>query len=141
MDYRHPAVEGTGDPGGAEGGVVTANGEEIGDVEPPQRFHDVLEGLRRPGGVGAGSAQDGAALEVDLGDPSDVQLVHSGEVALHEPPEAGLAAEHPKPTVPSLDGRRRDDRVDARRRTAAHQDGQRLHLSGWEPVGETQPER
>jgi hypothetical protein len=145
VDDRHAAVEGLGNPGGAERGVVTANGEEIGDVEPAQRFDDVLQRLRRPGGVGAGGAQDGAALEVNLRDPGDVQLVHSREVPLHEPPEAGFAAEHPEPLVPGLDGRRRDDRVDARRRAAAHQDSQRLHQSGYATTcsisGAYRPER
>ena len=69
VDDRHAAVDGAGDLGGAEGGVVTADGEEIGDVELAQRFDDVLEGLRRPGGIGAGGTQDGAALEMDLGRP------------------------------------------------------------------------
>jgi hypothetical protein len=86
---------GPGHPGGAEGGIVVADREEIGDVQPAQRFDDVLEGGRRLGGVGGSRAQDGAPLEVDLGDAGDVHLLHEGEIAPHEPFEAVLAAEHP----------------------------------------------
>src|SRR5512144_3120824 len=48
------------------------------------------------------------------------------EVALHEPLVAVMAPEHPEATVPRLDRRRGNDRVDPRRGPPSDEDGQRL---------------
>src|SRR5207237_1122705 len=68
----------------------------------------------------------------------DGELGHVLGVALDEPLEAVVAAEHPRAVVARLDGRRRDDRVDAGGGTAADEDRQRLHgpyCSGYRRAG------
>ena len=115
------------DLGGGEGGVVAADGEQIGDVEPAQRFDDLLEGLRARVGLAREVRRMEPPSKWIWESPVDVQLLHSGEVAVHEPLVAVLAAEDAQATVARLDGRRGDDRIDAGRRAATHEDRQRLH--------------
>ena len=131
MDDRHLAVEGPRDPRGAERGVVAANGEEMRRCRAGAAIRRRAGGPPETGWGWRGQCAGWSRPRSGSGRPRRCQHVRSGEIPLHEPPEAALAAEHPEPLIPGLDGRRRDDRVDARRGAAAHQDRQRLHVLGY----------
>ena len=116
-----------GQAGGAERGVVAADGEQVIDAEALERVGDLGDALRRLGRVGARGADDGAAVEVDARGVVDLQVDDVIGVALDQPLEAVVAAEHAEPVVTGLDRRGRDDRVDAGGRAPSDQDGERLH--------------
>src|SRR6185436_17649050 len=129
------------DAGGREGRVVTADGDEVGDVEPQQRQHRVLEGFGALGGVGTRDPDEGAAPEVDAARVLDGQAAAVLDVALHDPFEAVLDAEHLDAFERGTDGRGADHGVDAGRGSAADEDGHafagrhELPPCGWESRG------
>src|SRR5439155_951752 len=81
----------------------------------------------RARGVRAGGADDRAAVEVDPRQLVDRELGHVLDVALDEPFESVVAAQHARAVVPRLDRRRRDHRVDPGGRAPADEDGECLH--------------
>ena len=116
-----------GQPRGREGRVVAADRDQVVDPQALEGLGHLGDALRRPGGVRARGADDGAAVEVDAGGVVDLQLDDVLDVALDQPLEAVVAAEHAQPMVARLDGGGRDDRVDARGGTTTYEDRQRLH--------------
>ena len=115
------------DPRAGEGGVVPADGHQVGDLEPAEALGDLAERLRRLRRVRARRAEDRAALEVDPRHLADVQLLDVREVAPHQPLVAVEESEHAQALVAGLDRGGRDDGVDARRGPAADQDREGLH--------------
>ena len=106
-------------------GVVAADRDEVGDAQLLQR--------RRPprpwsasslGRVVARGAEHRAAGEVDARHVVDRELADVTPVAPHQPAEAVLDAEDAEAAVARLDGRRRDDGVDARRGPATDEDSE-----------------
>ena len=73
---------------GREGGVVAADGDELGHAQAEQRDERVLEVLGMGGGVGAGDADVRPAAEVDAADVVDAQGGDVVDVPLHDPLEA-----------------------------------------------------
>ena len=107
---------------GRERGVVPADGDQIGHAQAQQRQHDVLQVLGLGRRVGARDADVRAATEVDAGDRINGQRAGVIDVALHEPLEAILDAEHVDALEQCADGGGGDDAVDAGRRPSAHED-------------------
>ena len=137
---RQVVVDGLGDVGdgelarerrrdlrAGEGGVVPADGDQVGDLQPAEALGDLAERLRRPRRVRARRAEDRAALEVDSRHLVDVELLHVREVPAHQPLVAVEEPEHAQALVAGLDRGGRDDRVDSRGRPAADQDREGLH--------------
>ena len=128
VDHGQAPFGGGGHARGREGGVVAADGEHVGDVEPPETLHDPAERGRRAGRVGPGRAEDRAPVEVDPGRLGDQELLDVVDVAFHEPAVALDTPEDAEALVPGLDRGGGDDRVDAGSRAAPDQDGQRPHV-------------
>src|SRR5262244_1525147 len=95
-------------------------------AEALQRLAHLTDALGRLARIRARRADDRAAVEVDAGRVVDFEVDHVLGVALGEPFEAVVAAEHPQAVVARLDGGGRDDRVDPGRRSPADQDRERL---------------
>ncbi len=109
---------------GRIGGIVTADGDELRNVEAQQRQHRAVEKRRVLGGVGARDPDVRPAAKVDPAHLADVEGGHVIDVALHDPLEAVAHPEHIDSLQPCPDGGRADDAVDPRCRPAAHQDRQ-----------------
>ncbi|SRR5258706_10615701 len=101
------------------------------DPEPAQGVGHVWDAVGRPRGIRARGAQDRAALEVDTGEVVDAQLDDVVRVALGQPAEAVVTAEHAQSVIARLDGRRRDHRVDPGGRPAAYENRQRPLVAHW----------
>ena len=99
---------------------------ELRDVQAQQRSIDVLEELRIRGGIGARDAEVRAAAEVNAADGLDRQRDDVIDVALHDPLEPVADADDVDALEPGADRRRADDAVDAGRRSAADENGQRM---------------
>ena len=119
--------DGLGQSRGRKRGVVAADGDEVVDAEALEGLGHPGDAFRRPRRIRARGANDRAAVEVDAGGVVDLQLDDVLDVALHQPLEAVVAAQHAQPVVARLDRGCRDDRVDARRGTTTYEDRQRLH--------------
>src|SRR6266513_1395249 len=108
--------------------VVTADGNELRDVEAQQRQHGVVEMRRVLGGVGARDPDVGPAAKMDPAHLADVERGHVVDVALHDPLEPVAHPEHVDRLQPCSDDGRTNNTVDARRWPAPHQDGERFPL-------------
>jgi hypothetical protein len=99
------------------------------DAQRAKSLDDGARGLLGFGRVVARGAEDGAALKMYARDVLDAQGADARRVLADEPLEAVLHAEDVKARVDGLDGGGRDDRVDAGRGPAAHDDRQNLFVS------------
>ena len=115
-------------PHGGERGVVPADGDELGDVQPQERLQRLLQQGHVGGRVGARDPQRGAAAEMDPADGVDGQRRDVIDVPLHEPFEAVADADDVEPFEPGADGGGGDDAVDAGGRPAADEDGEPLMM-------------
>jgi hypothetical protein len=108
---------------GREGGVVTADGDELGDPQAGERIDHGLEKLVALGRVGARGAEIGAAAEVDAADVFQVERPDVLGAAVHEPVEAVANPQHLHSLKERPDGRGADHAVDPGGGPAAHQYG------------------
>ncbi|OPZ79635.1 MAG: hypothetical protein BWY77_01321 [bacterium ADurb.Bin431] len=117
-----------GDLHGAEGGVVAADSDHVGDAEGLEEFHRILDPVWRLGRVGARGAQDRSPVVVNAGDVADAQLLDVGLELRFIPLDQPFVAIHNAVDVevmaPGLDGHCGDDAVQSGRRTAADKDGE-----------------
>ena len=115
---------------GGEGGVVAADGHELRDVQAQQRVDGLVEERRVLGRVGARDAEVRAAAKVDAADGVDRERHDMVDIALHDPGEAVADADDVEAFEPGADGRRADDRVDARGRATADENGELVMRHG-----------
>ncbi len=116
-----------GDTKRREGGVVTADGDEVIDTELVEAGDHAIEILGALGGIRPGSQQDRAAERTDPRDVRDFQGDGVAGVALHQPAEALPDAVHLGAVSSREDGGRSDHSVDSGGRPASHQDSERRH--------------
>jgi len=110
-----------------ESGVVPADGDQVVHAELLEGFDHRLEVARVPRRVGAGRLQDGAPVEMDSRNVGGSQLHRVRGVALHQPLEPLVHADHAMAALLCADRRRPDHPVDARRRPAADEDSECRH--------------
>ena len=122
-------------PHGRVGRIVSADGDEHGDVQAEQGNHHVLQMLGIPGGIGPGDAKEGPAPEVDAAHLVDVEDLDMADVPLHDPFEAVPDAQHLDAFEVGPDGGGTDDAIDPRRRPSADEDGKSLGVAhNWPPA-------
>ena len=114
----------------AVGGVVTADGDQLVDVQTQQRRNHALEQLLVLRRVVARGAEGGAAAEMDAAHQLDRQLFGMGDVTAHQPLEAFCDADDVDAVEVRADGRRADHAVDARRGAATNQNPELLRGRG-----------
>ena len=106
--------------------VVAADRQQPRDVEAEQGSNRVLEVLGVRVRVGARDPDVRSAAKVNAAHRLDRQRDDVIDVASHDPLEPVANAEHVDPFEPGPNGRRPDHAVDAGRRSAADENGQRM---------------
>ena len=103
-----------------ERGVVTANRNQPGHTEGIQTRQAGIEMLEFLRGVGTRRAEVGAAAEVNPTDILDRQALHLAGLAIHDPFEAILNADHVTAAENTPDRGGSDDTIDTGRRPTPH---------------------
>ena len=97
-----------------ERGVVSADGDELRDVEPQQRLDRVLEQRRALRRIRARDADVRAAAEMNAADAFDRERDDVIDVPLHDPFEPVAQSDDVDALQPGADRRRGDDAVETR---------------------------
>jgi hypothetical protein len=116
-----------GDAPRREGGVVAADGDQVGHPELVEGAHHRREvrGIARR--VGARGLQDRAAEQMDARHRPDAQLEDPAGVPLHDALEALDDPEDARALAPRENRGGADDAVDAGGGPPSHQDAERRH--------------